>query len=550
MSGGSSDCQETVRIAPKRGLASRFSIPRGYTARMSPRRSKSKDNSQRPLLIVALLLFCLILIAALGWQYWRLQQSNTEAAATVLRDNGMQVADEFSQRLTKSVSYFGYTAIFKRCGREPDDVLAAISTDAAGLTKSVFWHDGTRLSIGGAAVSADLEALIIKLQRSAPDTEAWIRPAHIDTTSERIVYNLFTLNLCGFVLNVAGISSFAQRSIDDGPLLPASAAGRLVGNDSFYIEVLDWLGESVFKVNAQFDSRLSVSRPLTEDPQDVLAGFIVRVSLDPRTESVLVVGGLPQSRLRWLTVILAMAILLLVGAIWLFRREQAVMEMREDFVSQVSHELRTPLTQIRMFAETLLLNRTRSDDERRRSLEIIDRESQRLSHLVDNVLRASKVSDTVQLDCYEQPLAPILREVCNSMQSATDRVTIQLSVDKSVVANADADAFREIVLNLLDNAIKYGPDGQTISVVLGDVEGNVRLSVEDQGPGIPEIETERVWGKFYRLGRERTSAIGGTGIGLAVVRELTEAMGGRCWFDSSNGGARVNVEFPGDKDRD
>ena len=522
---------------------------------MSSHRLKSKVNSQRPFLIVALLLFCLILVAALGWQYWRLQQSNTEAAAAVLRDNEMQVADEFGRRFTKSVSYFGYTAIFKRYLREPDELLAAISTDAAGLVKSVFWHDGTRLSIGGAAVSADLEALVDELQRSAPDSEgSWIRPDHIDTTSERIVYFLIPLagsrGLCGFVLNEAGISSFVQRALDDGPLLPASAAGRLVGNDSFYIEVLDWLGESVFKVNPQFDSSLSVSRPLTEDPQDVLAGFIVRVSLDPRTESVLVVGGLPQSRLRWLTVILAMAILLLVGAIWLFRREQAVMQMREDFVSQASHELRTPLTQIRMFAETLLLNRTRSEHERRCSLEIIDRESQRLSHLVDNVLRASKVSDAVQLDCHEQPLAPILREVCNSMQSTADRVTIQLSADESVVANADADAFREILLNLLDNAIKYGPDGQTIKVALANIEGSVRLSVEDQGPGIPEVETERVWGKFYRLGRERASAISGTGIGLAVVRELTEAMGGRCWFDSSNGGARVNVEFPGDEYRE
>ena len=136
------------------------------------------------------------------------------------------------------------------------------------------------------------------------------------------------------------------------------------------------------------------------------------------------------------------------------------------------------------------------------------------------------------------------------MQSTADRVTIQLSADESVVANADADAFREILLNLLDNAIKYGPDGQTIKVALANIEGSVRLSVEDQGPGIPEVETERVWGKFYRLGRERASAISGTGIGLAVVRELTEAMGGRCWFDSSNGGARVNVELPGDRDRD
>lgn len=519
-------------------------------------RLNSKARGKLPLLIIAILFFCLILVGVLGWQYWRLQQSNSEEAAAVMRDYGMQVADEFRSRFTMSVSYFGYTAIFKRCFREtPDEVLAEISADASGLVKSIFWHNGTRLSTGGAEIPAELLTLIDELRSGAPDVDLWTRPAHVDSTGDRIAYTVFTEDdggrkICGFVLNKTGLSSFAQRAIDDGPLLLTTVAGRRVGNNSFYVEVRDWLGETVFKVNPQFDSSLSISKALTEDSQGDLAGFIVQVSLDPRTESVLVLGGLPESRLPWLMAILATAILLLVGAIWLFRREQAVMEMREDFVSQASHELRTPLTQIRMFAETLLLNRTRSDEERRRSLEIINRESQRLSHLVDNVLRASRVADSVQLDCREQSLAPILREVCNSMQYAADNVTIDVSADESAVATVDADALHEIVLNLLDNAIKYGPEGQTIKVSVTNVEGSVRISIADQGPGIPDAEKERVWDKFYRLGRERKSAISGTGIGLAVVRDLSEAMGGRCWVDSRNGGACVNVEFPGNKDRD
>jgi signal transduction histidine kinase len=102
-----------------------------------------------------------------------------------------------------------------------------------------------------------------------------------------------------------------------------------------------------------------------------------------------------------------------------------------------------------------------------------------------------------------------------------------------------------MLLNLLDNAIKYGPSGQRVVVNLAEEPGRVLISVDDEGPGVPRDERERIWGGYYRLGRERKSAIAGTGIGLAVVRELASRHGGRTWVEQRNdGGARFIIELP------
>jgi signal transduction histidine kinase len=524
---------------------------------MSPSRSNSRIHSPRLLLLIAIFSLCLILVIALAWEYWRLQKSNAEEAVSILQEYSSQVADEFGQRFPKAVIYYGYSAITKRCfwTGSADELAAELSEEAAGLASSIVVHDGKQLSVWGHEVASDLLASVKQLMQDEAATTAWIPPSGIATTDGKMFYVIGTSDeagrtFCGFVLNEAGLRRFAQRAFDEGPLSPSSVGASPLGNDSFFVEVQNSVGEPVFLVNPEFDSGLTVSSPVTDDLGGILEGFSVRVSVDPRVETRLVLGGFAESRLPWLIAALASAVLLLAGAIWLVRREQAVMEMREEFVAQVSHELRTPLTQIRMFAETLLLNRVRNDDERRRSLEIIDREAQRLSHMVDNVLRASSVSDAVKLCCRVQQLFPLVREVCTLVQSTNKSVTIELSADESAEAKINADAFREILLNLLDNAIKFGPSDQTIKVALADVEGGARLSVEDQGPGIPDEEKDRIWDKFYRLARERKSAIGGTGIGLAVVYRLTRAMGGRCWFDSRGQGARANIELTGGIDHE
>jgi signal transduction histidine kinase len=103
---------------------------------------------------------------------------------------------------------------------------------------------------------------------------------------------------------------------------------------------------------------------------------------------------------------------------------------------------------------------------------------------------------------------------------------------------------------LLDNAGKFGPPQREIRVNVTDVDGWARISVQDQGPGIPEAEQEKVWDAFYRMKREESTAIGGTGIGLSVVRELVESMQGRCVIDSGDGGTRVSVEFQSGADHE
>jgi signal transduction histidine kinase len=222
--------------------------------------------------------------------------------------------------------------------------------------------------------------------------------------------------------------------------------------------------------------------------------------------------------------------------------------MRSEFIAGVSHELRTPLTQIRMFAETLLLDRVRSEEERRRSLTIIDQETRRLAQLVENVLQFSRGErGTLSVTPREANIGALVRGTVETFEPiAKGRgVTIDVDATDDVIAHVDDDAIRQIVLNLLDNAVKYGPDGQQVKVDVTRSGGAVRIAVDDEGPGVPAKDRRRVWRRYERLERERSRAIAGAGIGLAIVRELVELHGGKTWVEEgSRGGARFVVEIP------
>jgi len=504
-----------------------------------------------------MLVASLLLIAVLGWQSFKLQQSNAATADSVLREYGILVADEFTRRSTAGIGYRGYYSLIKRIGEsktatEMRSVVSQDETleDAAKLASGYFLFDGSNISTAG--LEMDLELLRSLLQSVYDDSSRNEGPYHSVRSDSKIQQMIYAIRntgddskqVYGFTVDKEGLSHFLQGAFDLGPLLPPSLAGGRLGNDLLFARVTDPAGSVVFETNARYDSNLTINKVLGDDYQGILQGFTIEVSVNPDSASSLVIGGLPESRLPLLFIVMVMVVVLMLSAIWLFRREHAVMKLRTDFVSRVSHELRTPLTQIRMFAETLLLGRVRTEDERRRSLEIIDRESRRLSHLVDNILRFSEISDTISIDRHWQALAPVVREVCDTMAVTANGVTIVLSADESVHANIDADALRQIILNLLDNAVKYGPAQQEIAVSIAGTDRVASISVADQGAGIPEQEREQVWASFYRLKREEKTAISGTGIGLSVVRELVEAMQGRCWIDAPNGGTRVNIEFP------
>lgn len=274
----------------------------------------------------------------------------------------------------------------------------------------------------------------------------------------------------------------------------------------------------------------------------------VRIHLNPSIKDRLIPGGVPGP-VPWRDVTmsaLALAMTLAVAAFGL--RAADLARLRADFATSVTHELRTPLTQIRLAAETVLLGRSKSGEATARSMESIVAETDRLRHLIDNVLhfsRAERRDTSVEL-------APVdLRRV---VVTATDRflplvagrgISIRVDVAGDLRVMADESALGQIVLNLVDNAARYGPDGQTIVVGGTARTDRIELWVDDQGPGIAPKDRDRVWNAYVRLDRAREAAPTGTGLGLAVVRELAEAQGATCRLEgSAAGGLRVVLVFP------
>jgi signal transduction histidine kinase len=175
-------------------------------------------------------------------------------------------------------------------------------------------------------------------------------------------------------------------------------------------------------------------------------------------------------------------------------------------------------------------------------------EARRLMRMVDNVLHFARTSEgRVQLEIAPADLGPLVESIATTfVPLAEERGShVVTEVRESVVANVDSGAVRQIVLNLLDNALKFGPPGQTVRLIVDCVDTRARLAVEDKGPGIPVVDRSRIWSPYVRLRRGKSVAHEGSGIGLAVVRELTALHRGVTYVeDAADGGARVVVELP------
>jgi signal transduction histidine kinase len=273
----------------------------------------------------------------------------------------------------------------------------------------------------------------------------------------------------------------------------------------------------------------------------------VDVALAPSEPAVLFEGGVPRSRLFVLFGLLVLMAGLVIIAVLQLRREHELARLRADLTAGVSHELRTPLAQIMLYGETLMLDRTRSERERRAAAEVIVREARRLMHLVENALHFARADRRVLMLSPEAvDLGELTREILVSFAPLAwaAQVSLREEIEGACPAIIDAAAYRQIVLNLLDNAVRYGPPGQTITIRVTSLDGAVRLAVEDQGPGVDVADRERIWAPFVRVRAARQGPLG-TGIGLAVVRDLTLRHGGSAWVErADSGGARFVIELP------
>jgi signal transduction histidine kinase len=243
-------------------------------------------------------------------------------------------------------------------------------------------------------------------------------------------------------------------------------------------------------------------------------------------------------RLLLLSILILVAGVLAFGSVatvWVVRRELRVAQVQSDFAAAVSHEFRSPLTGIRQLAEMLLAGRGAQDEEKRRQYyALISQESERLTRLVENVLDFARIEDG-RRDYRFEPIdtADWLREMA-AIAARRRRIETGLAPGLPAI-RGDREALSTAVLNLLDNAIKYSPEGTPVQLRARAENGCVCIEVEDQGCGIPKEEQARVFDRFYRGASAGQRTAKGVGLGLALVKRIAEAHSARLFLESQPG---------------
>ncbi len=368
----------------------------------------------------------------------------------------------------------------------------------------------------------------------------------------------------------ARASGHAHLSYDGHPYLISHARRYAAGQR--YTVLLE--ADLSYLVGTVFPQFFGVTSPhlyqVTDDRGDVVYGYaftgvpeenvvevpfretlsrwrlrITRRDLDalsqPRTQEIL---GLSLTGI-------ALAVILggLGALVWTARQERRANQLKSDFISNVSHELKTPLSIISMFGELLATGRTKSEEQAAEYAEIIRRESLRLTRLIDNVLDFAKIERGHDVyEFAEGDVGEVVSRALELCKHRLERAELALEVDIAEdlpPAELDANALTLAVLNLVDNAIKYAADGRGFAIAVRARDGGVELEARDQGPGIPADEQPHIFERFYRARDVRLRPIRGSGIGLALVKHIAEAHGGRVRVDSEEGqGARFRIWIP------
>ena len=232
------------------------------------------------------------------------------------------------------------------------------------------------------------------------------------------------------------------------------------------------------------------------------------------------------------------------------RRLQELDKLKDEFVATVSHELRTPLTSIRSFSEILLDNPDLELAQRREYLRIVVKESERLTRLINQVLDLAKFdADRMEWHIQSRDLNVLVQEAVSAVSQIFNEQGIETAVElgtEPCIAEVDGDRIIQVLINLLSNGAKFcDPTHGRVSLKLIAGSDHFRIEVEDNGPGIPSEQLDRVFDKFHQIAERQNEDSKGTGLGLAICQRIIEHHGGRIWAESSpECGARFILQLP------
>ncbi|MCB2148853.1 MAG: HAMP domain-containing histidine kinase [Deltaproteobacteria bacterium] len=290
---------------------------------------------------------------------------------------------------------------------------------------------------------------------------------------------------------------------------------------------------------------------------DWIAGRTFPAPFGFLTAEMRVVSLPPSPARQTLTLVLAiLGAVMVAGLVTIYHSARTVLDLserRSQFVSAVTHELKTPLTNIRMYIEMLDQGIAATPEREQEYLGILASESARLSGLINNVLELSRLEkQTRRFDLKDGDLSDVLSDVQSVMAESLTREGFDLKIHAGRVPMFayDREVLVQVLINLMENSIKFGrhlPE-KHIAIAAEAVDGWVRLSVSDTGPGIPKRSLKQVFDDFYRVDNDLTRTTGGTGLGLALVKKFLVAMGGRVQAENNDGpGCTITISLPANR---
>ncbi len=498
---------------------------------------------------------CLIILFGLAWQAVQATRAHYAISENILREYAVLILNEYSRRITQDVGYRGYfetiseireryqesyvadltltsknadlvshTVLFK------ENVLSVFKVDESGPSKNI-----TRL------LDQALLTSLSELDKRSLDR----RPFHalhlIGAAPQTLIFTLLNDDVVGFIVDKEALKKQFANSFARAPLFPQSLANGKLTND--------FIGISVSLVDgSQFDQYgfnnhvPLVSKVMQDEYGGIFKGMTIGVSINPAITRDLIMGDRPILRLPLILIAFVVAAGLLLIAIQQMRRERALIGMRNRFIAEASHELRTPLTQIRLFAETLMLDRAKDEAAKNKALSIINREAQRLGYLVDNILSFSQKASRRKITLEEENIGDIVVDAADELELMAAQLGCTFNLEiHDVSCLIDRGALYQILINLFDNALKYGGKNQLITVRVRKTSDAAVIYVIDQGAGVPEEERDKIWRDFYRPDTHNET---GVGIGLSIVRELAKQMKGECYLEPMELGACFVLSFP------
>ena len=514
----------------------------------------------------------LVVLALTLLAYWAWQASlrRHEVTLELLRSHADLAAQRLGARMQDEL-YLGGMAVFRPIlsganprAADPEAILesaneVAISGAAAPLHpvfafRTDFSAEGTKFA-GQPQFRDTRDAIVAALQRHVARMPNGSDVGVMSSVPElagrlvwftRAVKNDSTSPLLAFATDSATFRKYVIHPlVCYTRLVTAGSTPNTTHNDSLVaLRVTDAAGIELFRTPQPIDSTIAST---TQFP--VFWGELsITASLRPIAAGYVLPGGVPRSPVPMLVALLTTATILVGAAILVIWRMHELSRLRADFTSSVSHELRTPLTQILLFAETIEMGRQRSPSARAEAIGVITRETRRLIHLVENILQFSRAERSLtQLHVRSHEIGQIVSDTVNTFLpvAETRGATIELHVSAPVWAMADLDAVRRILLNLLDNAVRYGPADQQITVSATRVGSWARITVEDEGPGVAADKRDEIWRPFVRLEDAADETTTGCGIGLSIVSDLVALQHGRRSVTTrARGGAAFVVELP------